>query len=117
VTKILITLYIVTTSLALILLKQGSKTGALVAYIGNKLHFNFNAFTLSGIALYGISFAVYTYLISRYELGYIIPLTAAFVYLVIFTASFFVFKESFTATKIIGIALIILGLTFLNLKK
>jgi len=36
--------------------------------------------------------------------------------IVIFAASFVVFKEAYTVTKLVGIALIIASLVFLNLK-
>jgi drug/metabolite transporter (DMT)-like permease len=115
--KIIISVYILTTSLALIVLKLGAKAGPLVNYLDNKLHLNITPYTIIGILLYGLSFLIYIYLISKYDLGYIIPLTTAFVYIIIFTASFFIFKEVFTALKITGILLIISGLVFLNLKK
>ena len=115
--KLIIALYIFATSFALVALKLGSKAGAPVHLADNKLQFNINPYTVLGIALYGTSFLVYIYLISKYELGYIIPLTTAFVYILIFMASFFIFKESFTTVKVIGIVLIVMGLTFLNLKK
>lgn len=105
------------TSLALVVLKLGTKSGLPISYVNNKLVFNVNLQTVAGIVLYGISFATYVYLISKNDLGYIIPLAAAFVYILIFIASYFVFDEVFTATKIVGIALIIAGLIFLNLKK
>jgi len=115
--RILITLYVLATSGALILVKLGSKTGAVVHFVDNRLQFNINWYTITGIALYGSSFLLYMYLISKFELGYIIPLTTAFVYLLIFIASYFIFKESFTFTKIVGIAFIVLGLGLLNLKR
>ncbi len=115
--KILISLYILATTLALVALKYGSKAGAPLSFIDHKLQFNINIYTVLGIGLYGISFVVYMYLISKYDLGYIIPLTAAFIYILIFIASYFVFHEVFTTTKIFGIGLIVIGLVFLNLKK
>lgn len=117
VSKILISLYILATTLALVALKYGSKAGAPLSFIDHKLQFNINIYTVLGIGLYGISFVVYMYLISKYDLGYIIPLTAAFIYILIFIASYFVFHEVFTTTKIFGIGLIVIGLVFLNLKK
>jgi len=117
VSKIIISLYVLATSLALIVLKLGTKLGAPIHYLDNRVQFNINFYTVTGVALYGTSFLLYMYLISKYDLGYIIPLTTAFVYILIFTASFVIFKEAFTITKIVGIALIILGLVFLNLKK
>ena len=115
--KIIIALYVLTTSAALIILKLGAKTGSPIAILSNKLHFSVTPYTILGIGLYGVSFLIYVHLISKYDLGYIIPLTAAFVYILIFVASYFIFKEVFTPLKILGIFLIISGLVFLNLKK
>jgi drug/metabolite transporter (DMT)-like permease len=112
--KFIIALYVLATSAALIVLKLGTRAGQ-PNYL--KVPFNVNTFTMAGVFLYGVSFLLYVYLISTFDLGYIIPLSAAFVYILIFTASFFIFKETFNATKIIGILLIVTGLIFLNLKK
>lgn len=105
------------TSAGLIVLKLGTESGVPISYVDGRLHFNLNWQSLLGIALYAVSFLLYIYLISKNDLGYIIPLTTAFVYIVIFVASAIVFKEVFTITKIIGISLIVIGLIFLNLKK
>jgi len=115
--KIILATYVLTTSLALVILKLGASEGPPLNLIEGKPHFNINLYTISGVILFGLSFVAYTYLISKYDLGYIIPVAAAFTYILIFTASYFIFKEAFTITKIIGIALIIGGLIFLNLKK
>lgn len=112
--KLIIALYVLTTSLGLVILKMGADAGVPINIANNKLTFNINAYTVSGVLLYGLSFLLYTYLISKYDLGYIIPLAASFVYILIFFASYLIFKESFTATKIAGISLIIVGLVFLN---
>ena len=117
VAKVILVLYILTTVTALVVLKLGTSTGLPVTYIDSKLQFNINFYTVAGILLYGLSFVTYVYLISKNELGYIIPLAAAFVYILIFLASAVVFKEVFTLTKIIGIVLIIAGFIFLNLKR
>lgn len=115
--QLILAIYAVTSSLALVFLKLGSKTGAPVSYISHKLSFNLSPFVISGIILYGVSFIVYTYLISKYDLGYIIPIATALVYILIFVASFFIFKESFTIVKILGIGLILIGAVLLNLNK
>ena len=115
--RIIISLYVIATSLALVVLKLGSKSGAPAQITEGKLSINITPYTVLGIFLYGISFLIYMYLISKFDLGYIIPLTTALVYILIFTASFIIFKEAFTTIKIIGILLIVLGLMFLNFKK
>ena len=115
--KIILTAYVLTTVLALIILKLGTQSGLPVTYLDHRLLFNLNFYTVTGIVLYGFSFITYVYLISKNDLGYIIPLAAAFVYILIFVSSAIVFKEVYTATKVIGITLIVLGLVFLNLKR
>jgi drug/metabolite transporter (DMT)-like permease len=117
VSKIILTLYVLTTCLGLIILKTGTKTGLPISFAGNKLHLNLNVYSLAGLALYGLSFILYVYLISKFELGYIIPLAAAFVYIIVFIASAIVFKEAFTVTKVLGITLILSGLVLLNLNR
>lgn len=109
--------YVLATSLGLIILKLSTSTGFPVSYVDNKFEFNFNLLSIVGVFLYGISFLIYFYLISKFDLGYIIPLTTALVYVVIFLASFLIFKESFTAIKLLGVGLILIGLFFLNSSK
>ena len=104
------------TSFALIALKLSTVGGAPVRYIDGRFLFNLNIYSGLGIFLYAISFVIYVYLISRYDLGYIIPLGTALVYTVIFIASFLIFKETFTALKVAGIVLIVIGLILLNIK-
>ena len=115
-TNIPLILYVLATSLGLILLKLGSNHGAVVEFVSNKLAFNLTFTNTIGIILYGISFVIYTYLISKNDLGYIIPLTTALVYIIIFLSSFFIFRESFTLMKVAAIFLIMLGVFLLNHK-
>lgn len=109
--------YVLTTSAGLIVLKLSTSAGFPIAYVNDKLQFNFNLLSVLGVFLYGVSFLLYFYLISKFDLGYIIPLTTALVYILIFIASFLIFHEVFTIAKIIGISLIIIGLIFLNTSK
>lgn len=115
--QLIILAYAITTSLALIFLKLGSATGAAIAFTDNKLQLNLGFYVVSGFVLYAVSFLIYTYLISKYDLGYIIPVATALVYVAIFIASYVVFKEHFTAIKIAGIVLILGGLILLNINK
>jgi drug/metabolite transporter (DMT)-like permease len=115
--NIIIALYVLTTSSALIVLKWATQAGSLIRFVEHKLQFNINPYAILGVGLYGTSFLIYTYLISKYDLGYIIPLTTAFVYVVIFTGSFLIFDEKFTILKVAAILLILAGVVLLNIKK
>lgn len=114
---LLILFYVLSTSSGLVLLKLGTVSGLQISFINNSLKFNLNPTAVAGILLYGISFLLYIYLISKFDLGFIIPLTIGIVYVLIFIASFVIFHEVFTVTKIIAITLIIGGLILLNLNK
>lgn len=115
--NLILYVYVIATSAALILLKYATAAGAPISYIEGKVHFNINVFTLLGLALYAISFIAYTYLIAKFDLGYIVPIMAAFVYIIVFSASFIIFKEVFTVTKILGIIFIVGGLILININK
>lgn len=115
--KIIITIYVLTTALALILMKLGSVNGAPISFNDSRVLLNLNIILITAGVLYVTSFLLYTYLISKFDLGYIIPLGTGLVYILIFVASFIIFKESFTALKITAIALILVGLVLLQLGK
>lgn len=112
----LVSIYAFTTAGGLVLLKLGAKSLPLVSFVGGKTTWNIGILSFTGITLYGISFLLYTFLISRFELGYIVPLTTGLVYILIFLASFAIFNETFTPIKLLAIALIIGGVILLNLK-
>ena len=109
--------YVLATSFGLVLIKLGTSSGLPVAIVEHSLKFNLNLSVISGMLLYCLSFVLYVYLISKFDLGFIIPVTTALVYSLIFLASFFIFHESFTVIKIVAISLIIFGVILLNFNK
>jgi drug/metabolite transporter (DMT)-like permease len=115
--NIILLIYAAISSLGLVFIKLGGKTGAPVSIINHSLHFNLGFYAIFGILLYGISFIIYTYLVSKNDLGYIVPVSTALVYIFVFAASFLIFKETFTAIKVAAILLIIFGVILLNLNK
>ncbi len=108
-------LYVITTVGGLILLKKGSiKAASLHKTKNKKLTDKLNFILVTGVVFYIASFLFYTYLISKYDLGVIIPTAAALVYLVLFVSSYFVFKEKFTKRKIVAITLIVVGVILMG---
>lgn len=108
-------IYVTTTVGGLVALKKGSVERPPVAFRNNKIVYHFTPLILTGLALYGVSFLSYIYLLSKYDLGYIVPLAAAFVYISLFLCSYFILKEVFTKKKLFGISLIVLGVLVLNM--
>lgn len=112
--KLLITLYVISTAGGLVLLKLGTSGAGFINIIDGKITWNISLLTLLGIMTYGISFLLYIVLISKFSLGYIVPLTTALVYILVFTASYFIFKEHFTTIKTLAIIMIVTGVLLLN---
>ena len=114
---LLLIIYVLATSGGLVLIKLGTASGLPVSIVDSSLKFNLNPSIVIGIILYALSFLLYIYLISKFQLGFIIPLTTALVYIVVFIASYFVFHEVFTLLKIVAISMIIFGVIILSLNK
>ena len=114
--KLLILAYVLATASGLVLLKLGTGGASFVSFADGKIVWNIGLISVFGIFVYGISFLLYIVLISKFSLGFIVPLTTALVYILVFTASYFVFKESFTAMKVAAIILIICGVILLNIE-
>lgn len=110
-------IYVAATSLGLIFVKLGTADGVPIKISDGRLQLMLNPQVVGGIMLYAISFMLYVYLISRNDLGYIVPLTTAMVYITVFTGSFFIFHETFTVAKIISITLILIGIICLNIQR
>ena len=117
ISNLILVIYAATSSAGLIFLKMGSEEGPLVSISNGRLHFNPDPLVFLGVFLYGLSFIIYTYLVSKNDLGYIVPISTALVYVFIFIGSFIIFKEAFTAIKVAGIALILIGVLLLNISK
>ena len=114
--KLLIGAYVLATASGLVLLKLGTSGAGFISIVDGKVVWNIGLISVFGIFLYGISFLLYVVLISKFSLGYIVPLTTALVYVLVFSASYFIFKEAFTALKIAAIVLIISGVILLNIE-
>jgi len=114
---VLLLIYVLSTSSGLILLKLGTANGMPISIVEHAISFNFNWYSLAGFFLYGCSFLLYIYLISVFDLGFVLPVTTALIYTIIFIASFIIFKEVFTVIKIVAICFIIFGVILLNINK
>lgn len=112
--KLLILLYVLATAGGLVLIKVSSNGAGFLSVLDGKIMWNIGLLTLLGIFVYGISFFLYIILISKFSLGYIVPITTGLVYILVFTASYFVFKEEFTSLKVLAIALIVAGVLLLQ---
>lgn len=103
-----------------ILLKKGSLTlGEIVKSprgiidLGLSMLKNWNV--LGSLAMFGLAFFMWTWVLSRFQLNVVYPIAVAVQLILLSVGSWFLLKESLTALQITGVAIIIFGI-FLLLK-
>lgn len=111
---ILIIIYTVLGVSGMTMLRLGAQSHASLNITKAFVGIEFSWVSLCGVFLYGLSFLLYTLLISRYELSYLFPMLTAMTYMGILATSIFVFHESFSAMKILGSLLVLVGVILLN---
>jgi len=71
----------------------------------------FNAWVLSGFVVYAIATGFFMWLISKFDISLIIPITSvAFIYSLL--AGYFIFDEQISLIRVLGVLLIIAGVFF-----
>ena len=75
-----------------------------------------NKYIWLGLFSFGIGFALYLYILSKFEVSYIYPLITASVFILLLTFSFIVLNEPITFKKTFGIMIIIIGIIISSLK-
>ena len=112
----LIVIYLILTSLGLILVKLGSNTVS-IEIIKGTFNCSINVIFLLGLFCYICSFLLFTFvLVRRFNLTYIMPITTGITQVVVISAGLFVFKEYINVFQIIGIVLTVIGIALLNIK-
>ena len=113
---LLCAVYVVFTISGVTFMKLGSMAENLKGFIVPTVNLRLTGLSLVGYMCYGISFLLYTVIISKFELGYISPTESGVVQIVTLIVAFFVFKEQFSLNAGIGAAMIIAGVIIMNWK-
>lgn len=74
------------------------------------VHIGLSMITILGILCYGLSFLLYIFLLSKFDLSFISPLTIGLVYVLLMITAVIIFGEQFTLLKSIGCAIILAGI-------
>lgn len=69
-----------------------------------------NRYVWQGLLLYGVSFTLYLYILSKFEVSYIYPIITASIFILLITFSSLLLNEPITVKKIAGIFIIIIGI-------
>ena len=101
-----------------VLAQMSLKTLASQAQLGfsiNSLYFTiFNRFFIIGISFYLVSLFLSIKIFETAKFSYVVPVFISFVFILTFLVSIFVFKESITPSKLLGILLILTGIFFVR---
>lgn len=113
---ILCAIYVILTISGLTFMKMGSMAENLKGIVIPVVDMRITAISLVGYLCYGMSFLLYTVIISKFDLGFITPMLNGVVNVSILVVAFLVFKEHFTLNSAIGAVLIIAGVIVMNIK-
>jgi len=113
-TWVYIALYVVFAVVGSTLLKAGASAEEL--FTVPLINLPVSLITLFGILSYGVSFILYTVLLSRLELSFLSPVTVGLVYILLMLTAVFFFHEPMTASKISGSLLVLVGVLLMIIK-
>ena len=105
---IYILIYLIFSTLGLFLLKA-SLISVKFNSIVNLIELVKNVEFVVGFFLYGLSFIVWLFLLSKKDLSYIYPIVIGLSYLFVILTSVLFLNEGFTVAKLIGVILVGLG--------
>lgn len=108
-------IYVILSSTGLILFKLGAINPNINFSIFN-LSLNFSLKSIIGILCYGASFIIWMIIVSRINLTIAMPLSVAIVNTLVVIESCIFLKEKITLVQIIGIFVIILGVSLISIK-
>ena len=114
---ILIVFYIILTIAGVVLFKLGTQKDFLVSIATGVFTLKISLMSIIGLVCYLCSFLMYMFLISRFDLTYIVPVTTGIVQVATFVLDIIIFKESVTVSKGVATGLILIGVILLNIKK
>lgn len=115
--SILFIVYMATSVCGISLIKAGEAQPLSVSFTNGSLRLSAGFVTIMGLLSYLVSFIVYTKLLTLYDLSYFVPVAMAISQVLILVIALVFFKEQITIYKTIGIALLLIGVIFLNVKK
>ena len=107
--------YLVVTTLALILFKQGAARSTLSIAWGS-FSGQIDARAIAGVALYLVSFTLWLLVLSARPASYIVPLTTALVHVSIIGSAVLFLHERVSGLQLTGVALVIVGAVLIAIK-
>ena len=104
--------YICLTVIGATMIKDGASKGDGSIHIMNQ---PISKELIIGVLLYGVSFLMYTFVISQMQISLVIPLIAGINSIAIVFLGVIIFKESLAAGQALGVGVIIAGIVILGI--
>jgi multidrug transporter EmrE-like cation transporter len=114
---LIIVVYIILSVTGVVLVKRGAGHPLNLGIGGGLFSLTFGYVTLLGLLCYVCSFLIYMSLVAKYDLSYIVPLSAGGIYLLTYAASIGIFHEKVNVTRVIGSAVILAGIVLVSWKE
>lgn len=114
-TVILCLIYILFASFGQILFKLGTNKKFDFSFLNGNINIGLNINSIIGIVLYLVSFLLFTFILSKFDLTYILPILTGILCTFTFVLSIVVLGEKVNIIQIIGMVLIAVGIIFVNL--
>lgn len=114
---LLCVLYVIFSVSGLTLVKMGSNQNISGNFMLPVIGMYISKMTLTGLIFYGMSFCLYMGVISKFDLGIIIPILGGIVNIAILGVSYFVLKEHLSLNMVIGAMIITIGIVIMNIKR
>lgn len=114
---ILIGIYLILSVTGVALFKLGSQKEILLSVSNGVFNFKISLISILGLLCYVCSFLMYMFLISKFDMTYIVPITTGITQVLTFIVAIVLFKECLTVSKVAGTILILIGVAIINFKK
>ena len=112
---VILIIYFILTVSGVILMKLGADN-PLTITLKPGFAFSIGWISFLGYVIYISSFLLWTRIVLKFDLSYIVPICAGIVQVLTLIAAIIILKEQFKVTSILGVALIIGGIAVLNIK-
>ena len=114
---ILIGVYLLLALSGVTLFKLGTEKEFFVSVANGMFDFKISFISLVGLLCYVCSFLMYMFLISKFDLTYIVAVTTGIMQVLSVIVGIMIFKETLTLSKFAGTVCILIGVAIINLKK
>lgn len=111
---IMIIIYAFCTVGGLIFFKYGSNKCFEVGFSSKNLLININIYSIIGLTLYVSSFILYMFILSKYDVTYIMPILSVFTTIGIYFMAIIFLNEPFSWYRFAGTLIIIVGALVVN---